>query len=90
MAFFVALAALAFVKAASRFCFTSAAAAFFGAVFVVAVFFARADFSFCFAAWNAAHLFFVASEIAFLPAALIFRRLRFGGSGVAAVGLAPP
>ena len=38
----------------------------------------------CCAAWNAAHRFFVASEIAFLPAALIFRRLRLVGFGVAA------
>jgi hypothetical protein len=33
---------------------------------------------------DAAHLLRCASAIAFLPAALIFRRLRFGGSGVAA------
>ena len=46
-------------------------------------------FSACLAAWNAAQRFFVASETAFLPSALIVRRLRFGGFGVAA-GLAGP
>jgi hypothetical protein len=39
---------------------------------------------------DAAHLFRCASAMAFLPAALIFRRLRFGASGVAAVALGPP
>src|ERR1019366_1059010 len=39
---------------------------------------------------EAAHLFRCASAIAFLPAALIFRRLRFGGSGLAAGSVGPP
>jgi hypothetical protein len=39
---------------------------------------------------EAAHLFRCASAIAFLPAALIFRRFRFGGSGMAAVSAEPP
>jgi hypothetical protein len=39
---------------------------------------------------EAAHLFRCASAIAFLPAALIFRRFRLGGSDVAAVGSAGP
>src|SRR5438874_2228717 len=38
-----------------------------------AAFFARADYAAFFAALTAAHLFFVASEIAFRPAALILR-----------------
>jgi hypothetical protein len=46
---------------------------FFTAVFLTAALFAvAAGFSFCFAAWNAAHLFLVASEIALRPAALSF------------------
>src|ERR1035437_9644443 len=40
--------------------------------------------------FDAAHLFRCASAMAFLPAALIFRRLRFGASGVAAVSVGPP
>ena len=51
--------------------------------------FATVGFSGSFAAWNAAQRFFVASEIAFLPAALIFR-FRFGTSGVVAGSVRPP
>src|ERR1017187_6325566 len=56
-------------------------AAFFAAVFFAARFFATAGFSACFAAWNAAQRFFVASPIARLPASLSFR---FGASDAAA------
>src|ERR1017187_8236307 len=64
-----ALAARAFAR------FATSAAFRAGDSFVLATAFFAAGFSAFFAAWNAAHLFFVASEIAFLPAALI---LRFG------------
>jgi hypothetical protein len=54
------------------------------AVFLTAAFFAvAAGFSFCFAACTAAHLFFVACEMAFLPAS---DRLRFGFAGSCVVG----
>ncbi|MGO9261359.1 MAG: hypothetical protein ACLQU1_34395 [Bryobacteraceae bacterium] len=63
-------------------------AAFFLATFRAALFDGGVSDA-AFAAWNAAQRLLVASEIALLPAALIFRRLRLGGSGVAA-GLAGP
>ena len=66
---FAALAARAFAR------FATSAAFRAGDSFFLAIAFFSAGFFACFAAWNAAHLFFVASEIAFLPAALI---LRFG------------
>src|ERR1022692_1781563 len=68
----VALAALA-ARAFARFATSAAFRA--GDSFVLATAFFAAGFFACFVAWNAAHLFFVASEMAFLPAALI---LRFG------------
>jgi len=64
-----ALAARAFARFATSAAFRAGDSFLFGKAFFTAAFFA------CFAAWNAAHLLFVASEIAFLPAALI---LRFG------------
>src|ERR1035437_10786179 len=64
-----ALAARAFAR------FATSAAFRAGDSFVLATAFFAAGFFACFVAWNAAHLFFVASEIAFRPAALI---LRFG------------
>ena len=64
-----ALAARAFAR------FATSAAFRAGDSFVLATAFFAAGFFACFVAWNAAHLFFVASEMAFLPAALI---LRFG------------
>src|ERR1019366_2147550 len=64
-----ALAARAFARFATSASFRAGDSFLFGKAFFTAAFFA------CFAAWNAAHLLFVASEIAFLPAALI---LRFG------------
>ena len=67
--------------------------------FTVAVIFVTAFFAGLFAAvyvafaasalFNAQRLL-VASEMAFLPAALIFRRLRFVGSGVVAGSAGPP
>ena len=76
-----ALAARAFARFATSAAFRAGDSFLFGKAFFTAAFFA------CFAAWNAAHLLFVASEIAFLPAALMFRRLGFVGSGVAAVAV---
>ena len=67
-------------------------AAFFRAVFLalfLAAFFDVGCSDACCAAWTAAHRFFV-GEIAFLPAALILRRLRLVGSGVAADVAGPP
>src|ERR1039458_1561500 len=64
-----ALAARTFAR------FATSAAFRAGDSFVLATAFFAAGFFACFVAWNAAHLFFVASEMAFLPAALI---LRFG------------
>src|ERR1017187_9442983 len=64
-----ALAARAFAR------FATSAAFRAGDSFVLATAFFAAGFFACFVAWNAAHLFFVASEMAFLPAALI---LHFG------------
>src|ERR1035437_8779564 len=64
-----ALAARAFAR------FATSAAFRAGDSFVLATAFFAAGFFACFVAWNAAHLFFVASEMAFFPAALI---LRFG------------
>src|ERR1035441_5760931 len=64
-----ALAARSFARFATSAAFRAGDSFLFGKAFFTAAFFA------CFAAWNAAHLLFVASEIAFLPAALI---LRFG------------
>jgi hypothetical protein len=64
-------------------------AAFFATVFFTAAFFVRAGAAFAAAARVAAHLFFVASEIAFRPAALSLR-FGFDGSGLAfAEGFAP-
>jgi hypothetical protein len=62
--------------------------AFFVAFFGAGCF-ATAGFSGSFAAWNAAQRFFVAAEIALLPAALIFR-FRFGTSDVVAGSVRPP
>ena len=78
---FAALAALAFFKFATSFAF-AAAESFrfgFGGSGVAA------------SAWTleAAHLLRCASAIAFRPAALIFRRLRLVGSGVAADSAGP-
>jgi hypothetical protein len=56
----------------------------------LAAFFGTGCSAVCCAAWNAAHRFFVAAEIAFRPAALIFRRLPLVGSGVAAGSEEPP
>src|SRR5213079_1295549 len=53
-----------------------------------AAFFARADYAAFFAALTAAHLFFVASEIAFRPAALILRFF-FGVAATTCVGSEP-
>src|ERR1039457_2041172 len=64
-----ALAARAFAR------FATSAAFRAGDSFVLATAFFAAGFFACFVAWNAAHLFFVASKMAFFPAALI---LRFG------------
>lgn len=75
---FAALAALAFLRFATSFAFAAAESFRFG--FGAA---SGADGSAAFL--EAAHRLRWASAIAFLPAALIFRRLRFAGSGVAAV-----
>jgi hypothetical protein len=64
-----ALAARAFARFATSAAFRAGDSFLFGKAFFTAAFFAF------FAAWNAAQRFLVASEIAFLPAALI---LRFG------------
>ena len=57
--------------------------AFFVAVFLAARFLATVEVSAFFAAWNAAQRFFVASTMAFLPAALSFR---FGLGAFGATG----
>ena len=73
-----ALAARAFARFATSAAFRAGDSFFFATAFFAAVFFCAAGFVFAAAAWTAAHLFFVASEIAFLPAALSFR-FGFGG-----------
>ena len=70
-----ALAARAFARFATSAAFRAGDNFRFGAALFAAVFFCAAGFVFAAAPWTAAHLFFVASEIAFLPATLI---LRFG------------
>src|ERR1039458_6669888 len=61
---------------------------FFAAAFFAVRFFATAGFATALAAWNAAQRFFVAADIARLPAALNFL-LRFGASEVATDSDAP-
>jgi hypothetical protein len=77
------LAARAFARFATSAAFRAGDSFLFATAFFAATFFCAAGFVFAAAAWTAAHLFFVASEIAFLPAALSFR---FGFDGSIAAG----
>ena len=81
---FAAFAARAFARFATSAAFRAGDSFAFATAFCAVAFFAT-GFVFAAAAWTAAHLFFVASEIAFLPSLLSFR-LGFGGSIVAGAG----
>lgn len=73
----------AFLTAAFR------AAAFFRGVLLGVAFFATGLSAASFAAWNSAHLFLVASEIALLPAALILLLRPDAGFGVSDAAAGP-